>query len=1133
MRPAIFKKSLSGLEIHEFAFKEIAFEDLTERIILKNTVPGFAADTRALQQISPVQIEVDHGVFTHQQEPLSFPEVRVNQHEHQLLITCTCGYEGSKLCIHQALVLNAIIKRDDLAVFFNSKRRHETLVKFAVDYGLELEPDLDRYFKLGYEHKKLTIATRSASLIPVTRDSLNALSDWIVKDESLNQKQLPLFEDMIVVLKQHKFYKYLFIELYSATKTKEGKIKNPLTPVAPLDFAWQTEHLHELKFFTGIHKFQHHLNAKRTEADLIALRAIVKNPLGLAFYAHDSGVSENITSTSVLPVKVKLLPDTLTLPVSRKAPFYEISGNIIINETTYKVSELSIRFNYFVQIEGVLYLAGNLQSLEVIDLLKRRNGDLQVHELKYPAFKTQFLHQLEEKINVNYTYMPPATAEQMEEQGFNTTAERIIYLSDFGSHVMIIPVMRYGEVEIPIRTKKPIYGEDNQGKPFLVKREHDAEDIFIALLTRQHPYFDEQRDDALYYFYLHKKHFLEENWFLNVFEEWQSQGITIHGFNEIEGNKLSPYKVKINIKVISGLNWFNAQVNVKYGKKQATLNAVFKALQSKSKYVRLDDGTMGILPADWIEKFTGYFNAGEIDNENTLRIPKVNFTSIEQLFEDAMLEEPVKNELAIYREKLGHFDNIKEVPVPQGLTGELRHYQQTGLNWLNFLDDFNFGGCLADDMGLGKTLQIIAFILTQRTKVSRNTNLLVVPTSLIFNWQHEFEKFAPSIKILTIYGADRLKSSKTFDDYEVILTSYGTLLNDIVFLKEYVFNYVFLDESQNIKNPESQRYKAAKLLKSRNKIVITGTPVENNTYDLYGQMSFACPGLLGSKQYFKDIYSQPIDKFKSTRHAVELQKKISPFILRRTKQQVAAELPEKTEMVLFCEMGQKQREIYNAYEKQFREYISATSGDELDKSPMNVLKGLTTLRQICDSPLLIEGKMPQNASAKIDMLLEQIESKSPRHKILVFSQFVSMLELIRNELVTRDIGFAWLSGSTRNRNVVVNDFQTNDATRVFLISLKAGGTGLNLTEADYVYLVDPWWNPAVENQAIDRSHRIGQDKKVVAVRLICPDTVEEKILHLQEHKRALAGDLIKTDGSFLKSLKKEDLLNLLKEPHSK
>jgi SNF2 family DNA or RNA helicase len=318
------------------------------------------------------------------------------------------------------------------------------------------------------------------------------------------------------------------------------------------------------------------------------------------------------------------------------------------------------------------------------------------------------------------------------------------------------------------------------------------------------------------------------------------------------------------------------------------------------------------------------------------------------------------------------------------------------------------------------------------------------------------------------------------------------------------------------------------LLQSRNRIAITGTPIENNVFDLYAQLSFACPGLLGSKQHFRDIYSIPIDKFKYTKRSIELQQKVAPFILRRTKKQVATELPEKTEMVLYCPMDTEQRKIYDRYEKEFREFISAETDDEITKNSMHVLRGITRLRQICNSPVLIEEERSfGGGSAKIEVLMEQIESKSDDHKILIFSQFVSMLDLVKKELVERNICYEYLIGSTKNREAVVNNFQENKVVRVFLISLKAGGTGLNLTEADYVYLIDPWWNPAVENQAIDRSYRIGQNKQVVAVRLICPDTIEEKIMKLQDGKRDLSEGLIKTDNSILKVLRKEDLLGLL------
>jgi len=1096
---------------HNVIFKGASIPHLNEVLIARFALaPVFNAYIR---DITVLELQIDQGTFTSKSSVLAFPNVLISQQEGDIALSCDCQSEPGRLCEHQALVLNAIIKRDEFRAFFDRELRFSRIRKIAADYGLDNESDPDAHFTVIFQHNQLLIQPRNRSLLAVTKESIGQLrSALIPAAEKIKDKQ-----HVIVVIRQHRYYKYLNIELYTAALTIEGQPKNPLRLISPLEFVWETEDHEQLKFYTGVQKFQNRLDSKMTDADLTALKAIVKNPLGYHFYFLDG---EKVIATTIRPVNIHNLQADLTLQVDQSGDFYELT---LLH--SLPPENRQPRFTYFVGSEDQLYLPPNLPALQLIALFAGKES-IAVHVSKYKEFKAQLLNPLEDRLAINYRYVAHASPQQRQKQGFNQPLERIIYLSDFGAHVMLIPVMRYGEVEIAIRSKRQIYAEDSKGKAFLVERDEAAELDFTALLLKQHAYFDEQLENDLQYFYLNKKRFLDEDWFLRVFEEWRQQQITILGFNELEGNKLNPHKVKITINVLSGINWFNALVDVRFGRKRAALKQIYRAVKNKTKYVQLDDGTQGIMPADWLSKFEAYFNAGEIAGEGSLHIPKVNYTMINELFDGQQMDEQVKAELSVYKQSLA--GEIQEVVIPEDLTGELRPYQHQGLSWLNHLDDLNFGGCLADDMGLGKSIQIIAFILLLRKKVSRNTNLLVVPTSLIFNWEHEIRKFAPSIRVLTIYGNERSRGIADFDHYEVILTSYGTLLADIGFLKDYPFNYVFLDESQQIKNPESQRYKAARLLQARNRIVITGTPIENNTFDLYGQLSFACPGLLGSKQYFKAIYSSPIDKFKSSKRAAELQQKVAPFILRRTKQQVAAELPEKTEMILYCKMGEEQRNIYEAYEKEFRDYISALNGDVLKKSSMHVLKGLTRLRQICNSALLIKGdKLPGQASAKLEILLQQLEEKSPQHKILVFSQFVGMLDLIQKELVGRSIGFSRLTGQTRNRERVVEEFQTQADKRVFLISLKAGGTGLNLTEADYVYLIDPWWNPAVENQAIDRSHRIGQDKPVIAIRLITPGTVEEKIQLLQDDKKILAGQLIPTEAGQLSSFSKADLLNLL------
>ncbi|EOR95406.1 DEAD/DEAH box helicase-like protein [Arcticibacter svalbardensis MN12-7] len=1113
----------------EYLFNGLTLPALSEELITQHSVNADYL-LQSVNLVIPRYLFVDEGSFMLQYSADAFPEIKVKQSGNQLCISCSCKNKKTNLCEHQSLVLLSLLKRNELRVFFDRSLRHDKLQKFALDYGLEHDLDLDRYFLIEYLDKKLAIRPILNTLLPVTKESLSLLKDQLTSAQEPVMPKTDLAEGSLrmVVLKQHKYYKHLFIEIYEAQQTKDGKIKNPLKAVNPLDLIWETDEADAIKFFTALSRFQNNVDSKVTQAAINSLKAIVKNPLNFLFYIHNSDVAESINALSVQSVQVSTSTvSDITLTVSRKGQFYEVTGSVEIGDSIYDIEDLVIKHTYFILIENTLYLIDFLNTLDIINFLKRKANHPLIHQSKYKDFKNTILSKLEERVSINYTDIEVASPEQIMEQGFNADIERIIFLSDFGQHVMLIPVIRYGEVEIPIRTRKQIFGEDSRGRPFLVQRDEDAEIQFTALLLKQHADFEEQMDNGLQYFFLHKKHFLNEDWFLKVFEDWKDRHITVLGFNEIEGNKLNANKVKISIQVLSGINWFNSKINVSYGSRKASLKQVHKAIRNKSKYVQLDDGTMGILPAEWIEKFTNYFHAGEVIDEETIRTPKINFSALAELYESDTFTADARNELLLFQKKLPDFEGIAPVEIPKGLLATLRPYQLQGLNWLNFLDDFSFGGCLADDMGLGKTLQIIAFILTQRTKVKQNTNLLVVPTSLIFNWQAEIEKFAPSIKLLTLYGGNRLKNNHEFDQYEVILTSYGSLLSDINFVKDYSFNYIFLDESQNIKNPESQRYKSVRLLTSRNKIAITGTPIENNTFDLYGQLSFACPGLLGSKQYFKDIYSSPIDKFKVSRRAAELQKKVKPFILRRTKQEVANELPDKTEMILYCEMQAEQRKVYDDYEREFREFISATDHSELPRKSMHVLKGLTKLRQICDSPLLLKGeKVKGDASCKIDTLIEQIETKSSRHKILIFSQFVTMLDLIRKKLDDRKIGLSYLTGASRNREVLIQEFQNNPEVRVFLISLKAGGTGLNLTAADYVYIVDPWWNPAVENQAIDRCYRIGQKKNVVAVRLICKDTIEEKIMDMQESKKGLMNELIRTDNG-VKTLNKQDLLALL------
>ncbi|SDL31818.1 Superfamily II DNA or RNA helicase, SNF2 family [Pedobacter sp. ok626] len=1125
------EKEINALT-HDYTLANFSISGLTISEILKHSKVGTDTGVKGFYELSPREIAVNFAVFSDTAVSMTTQVVTITQTRDRVMLSCSCMSANNGLCEYQAKVLYNIMNRQPLRLFFDENLRYKKLKEFAVDYGLENERHLDDHFQIDYVKGALEIGPKVKALFPINKRTKQELGEALLptKEWPLSASGGLIKKDVktIVVFSQHRFYSHLTVSLYEGFASKDGKIKNPLKAVDPSDLIWRSENSSELKFLNGILKFQNNYNAEASESDLEGLKALAKNPLGLDIYMHDSKVSPNISASSISRVKLKILGIDLILSVNEKGDFYEVSGKLLLEGQSLAIEDLVIKHHYFIRLDNDLYLIDNPAFLRVIDFFKKHYDKMLIHKSKFDEFYETILSKLEEKVKINYSYLKPATKTQIEEKGYDLENEQLIYLSESEDFVLITPVMRYSNTEIPVLSRKQIIGKDKYGNTFKLRRDEEQELQFVSNIAKQHPFFEEQLDEEMKMdcFYMHRKHFLDIGWFLDAFEAWRSKGITIMGFNKLNNNNLSQFKADISIKVISGIDWFETVAKVEYNGEAISLKHLHKSIRNKSKFIKLDDGTMGILPDEWVEKFTSYFSAGEVVDD-TIHTHKINYNMIAELYEEQLFDEAVKDQLAMYRGKLSGPESITPVRIPDTLNAELRGYQHDGVNWLNFLDDFNFGACLADDMGLGKTIQIIAFILTQREKSTHNTNLVVVPASLIFNWQAEVAKFAPSIKIRTIYGADRLKNSHEFDQYELILTSYGTLLADINFLKGYRFNYVFLDESQTIKNPDSQRYKAVRLLQSRNKVALTGTPIENNTFDLYGQLSFACPGLLGSKQQFKELYSVPIDQFKETKRAKELQQRISPFILRRTKEQVAKELPDKTEMVIYCEMGTEQREVYEAAVQDIKDYIAGVAEDELQKSSMHILQGITRLRQICNSAeLLKDDKFYGNASSKMETLLEQIENKSPNHKILVFSQFVGMLDLIRKELYERGIAHEYLTGQTRNRAGAVASFQDNPEVRVFLISLKAGGVGLNLTKADYVYIVDPWWNPAVENQAIDRTYRIGQEKNVVAVRLICPDTIEDKIMKLQDTKKDLVDDLIKTETSIYKTLSKKDLLGL-------
>ncbi len=586
----------------------------------------------------------------------------------------------------------------------------------------------------------------------------------------------------------------------------------------------------------------------------------------------------------------------------------------------------------------------------------------------------------------------------------------------------------------------------------------------------------------------------------------------------------------LSVDVTSGVDWFDVRVRAEFEGVALDMPALLAAVMKKDRTVVLGDGSLGMLTDDVLKKLVPFLGMGNAEAES-IRF-KRNQSGILDALLAAQPEATCDATFRKVREELRTFTAVAPVDAPPGFCGTLRPYQREGLGWLQFLQRFGFGGCLADDMGLGKTVQVLALLEQRRAmraagQPELGRSLVVVPRSLVFNWKQEAGRFAPQLKILDHTGTYRARDAAAFGDCDVVLTTYGTLRKDIAHFKDCVFDYVVLDEAQAIKNAGAQTAKATRLLQARHRLAMSGTPIQNHMGDLWSLFDFLNPGMLGTSTAFrvKDLGARDADP--ALREM--LARALKPFILRRTKAQVARDLPERTEETVYCEMEAGQRKEYDKLKLYYQQSLLARVEKQgLNKSKMHVLEALLRLRQAACHVGLLDPARLGEGSAKLDVLLDQLDEVTEGgHKALVFSQFTSFLAIVRARLDARGIAYEYLDGKTKDRQAPVERFQKDDGAKLFLISLKAGGLGLNLTAAEYVFLLDPWWNPAVEAQAVDRAHRIGQTRHVFAYRLIAKDTVEEKVLELQKTKRALADSIVTADNSLIRTLTREDLELLL------
>jgi superfamily II DNA or RNA helicase len=584
---------------------------------------------------------------------------------------------------------------------------------------------------------------------------------------------------------------------------------------------------------------------------------------------------------------------------------------------------------------------------------------------------------------------------------------------------------------------------------------------------------------------------------------------------------------KIDLEVKENNDWFDIYAVVYFGPYRIPFIQLKNHILNHKKEFTLPSGEIAVIPEKWFSQYGNLLHFSEGNNE--LKLRRHHLGIVNDLAEGELADITMTCKL----QKLADFETLEDIALPKHFKGHLRPYQKAGYNWFHFLKHYHFGGCLADDMGLGKTIQALALLQKHKEDTEhaggKSTSLVIMPTSLIYNWLNEAKKFAPQLRFMVHTGSMRYKSPEVLGNYDVIVTTYGISRIDVDLLKEFVFDYIILDESQNIKNPSSKSYQCVRQLKSRYKLILSGTPVENSVNDLWTQMSFINPGLLGIQQYFQNEFVSPIEKKKDEDKARKLQALIKPFVLRRTKEQVATELPPKTENLFYCRMTEEQASVYEKVKSEYRnELLKSLEDGTYAKTQIQVLQGLIKLRQIANHPSMIDAEYEGDSGKFEDVVHTLANVLDGGHKVLIFSQFVKQLTIYREYFDDKKIPYAYLDGSTQNRGDIVKHFQEDEKTRVFLISIKAGGVGLNLTEADYVFILDPWWNPAVEQQAIDRTHRIGQTKNVFIYKFITKDSVEEKILALQQRKLSVARALITTEESFIKSLSAEDIKEILR-----
>jgi superfamily II DNA or RNA helicase len=1066
----------------------------------------------------------------------------------------SCDYEdpAHPLCLPKVIVFLQLLNAYGANYFDSIRNWDKEKNKLLEAYGYSLDDDLSGKFEFAYKEGKPFLRVLDVSIKRVTSVSV-APKPVVIPQKEKEAPVQELVQEEIILPSQRlgvvfnfgkKSYPHFTIDAVIGEPNESntefaGKVEKPdisryvdtdkmpeedkqlLALLRKLQDSEINKYISRNSPFSGIweniiHQDEDDLPAETKELMAEYLFPRLKklcteqegNPLFFLLPPTKSFKTNNLESLQVSKEETSLHF------IVKKNSHYTVHCRVRAGGMEYDLSENESNSPLFFLYNNQFHL---WKSNEVIHLAEKflPSGKMTIQADEWPKTLHQFLLPLAKEHKVDFD-------KSLVEEVKDGDPEVKLFLVEKGDYLVFQPSFSYKGYETRSKDRDEIVVPHGD-KVLIVHRNREVEKAFITKLQNLHSNFIVNEENGS--LALKGTDVLKNNWFFLFVDAMNDMKTPVFGFEALKNFRFNTAKPQTKIFISSNTDWFDAKIDIIFGDQKVTVAEVKRALANKQQFVQLNDGTLGILPEEWLKKYSLLFRVGEGSSHN-LKLSRYHLSVVDELYENRDEEELVVQLEGKY-EKLRQFNKITEIDPPEKLKSILRPYQVAGYQWLNYLSEINWGGILADDMGLGKTVQALSFLDYYRKQHGAIKALVVCPTTLIYNWENEIKKFTPDLTYRIHHGAMRTRAKEEIIDHDVTITTYGTLRSDIKLLMSINFDYVILDESQAIKNPSSKVTKAACLLIARHRLCMSGTPLQNNTFDIFAQMNFLNPGMLGTMEYFRQEFAMPIDKFGEQDRKEHLKKILYPFILRRTKEQVARDLPEKLEMILWCEMEDEQRKIYDAYRNDFRDKILGTIQEQgIQKSQLTILQGLMKLRQICDSPAILnEEEKFENHSIKLDELAREITENISNHKALVFSQFLGMLALIRAKLDELGVKYEYFDGSTSapDREKAIQSFQNDETVRVFLISLKAGGVGLNLTAADYVYIVDPWWNPAVEQQAIDRTHRIGQTKNIFAYRMICKDTIEDKILQLQDKKRALAKELITDDSTFVKSLTREDV----------